>query len=148
MKTVLLLTVVAVGMFFVSPGGEAGEAPWDFNTGPEAAASGHEEKPSSELEGTLLRGFRTLLVSISRVDGDRCPMYPTCSAYSIAVFKRYGFIKGFVMTFDRVMRCGGNTLDMVPLTDKGYYDPPERNDFYSTPSDVYRAGRSGMNEQP
>jgi len=147
MKPGLLLTMVAVGIVLAPPFGEAGEAPWDFSAGAETTVStGYDQKPSSESGGVVLKGFRTLLFSISRVDGDRCPMYPTCSAYSVEVFKRYGFLKGFVMTFDRVMRCGGNTLDMVPLTDRGYYDPPERNYFFNTPSDVYRAGRSGMNE--
>ena len=69
---------------------------------------------------------------ISPVDGDRCSMYPTCSAYSREAIKKYGAIKGFVMTADRLIH-EGDEWRFAPLIRKGrslsYYDPPENNDF-------------------
>jgi len=45
---------------------------------------------------------------ISPVDGDRCTMYPSCSAYSKEAFIKYGFFKGFIVTCDRLTRCGND----------------------------------------
>lgn len=42
---------------------------------------------------------------ISPVDGDRCLMFPSCSAYSKEAFRRYGFIRGMLMATDRLTRC-------------------------------------------
>lgn len=77
-----------------------------------------------------VRFFQTF---ISPVDGDRCSMYPTCSAYSREAIKKYGPIKGFIMTADRLMHEMDETR-FAPLIKKGdslrYYDPPENNDFW------------------
>lgn len=48
---------------------------------------------------------------------NRCRFYPTCSAYSLESLKKYGAIKGSLLTLYRVLRChpfhpGGN--DPVP----------------------------------
>ena len=45
---------------------------------------------------------------ISPTDGDRCPMYPSCSAYSEYVIKKFGLAKGIVLTTDRLARCGND----------------------------------------
>ena len=42
-----------------------------------------------------------------------CRFYPTCSEYGAQAFKKYGVIKGGIMTMWRVLRCnpwnkGGN----------------------------------------
>lgn len=70
---------------------------------------------------------------ISPVDGDRCSMHPTCSSYSRQAIKKYGAIKGFVMTADRLIH-EGDEWRFAPLIRKGrslsYYDPPENNDFW------------------
>lgn len=34
-----------------------------------------------------------------------CKFHPSCSEYSIEAFKKYGFIKGFLLTFKRILRC-------------------------------------------
>jgi putative membrane protein insertion efficiency factor len=43
---------------------------------------------------------------ISPVDGDRCQMYPSCSHYADSAMKNCGILKGYLMTTDRLMRCG------------------------------------------
>ena len=49
-----------------------------------------------------------------------CKFIPTCSNYGIEAIKKYGSIKGSIMTIKRIIRCN-------PLS-KGGYDPvKERN---------------------
>lgn len=36
---------------------------------------------------------------------ESCRFEPTCSHYSILVLKKYGFLKGWKMTFNRLGRC-------------------------------------------
>ncbi|WP_301097930.1 membrane protein insertion efficiency factor YidD [Otariodibacter sp.] len=36
---------------------------------------------------------------------DACRFEPTCSNYAIIVLKKYGFLKGWRMTFNRLSRC-------------------------------------------
>lgn len=43
---------------------------------------------------------------ISPVDGQRCTMHPGCSSFSAQAIDTYGFPKGALMTFDRLIRCG------------------------------------------
>lgn len=46
-----------------------------------------------------------------------CRFTPTCSAYGMAAFKKYGLFKGFWLTLKRVGRChpwGGSGFDPVP----------------------------------
>ncbi len=50
---------------------------------------------------------------ISPVDGDRCMMYPSCSTYSKEAIHKFGFFRGFIMTCDRLARCG-NDLHKYP----------------------------------
>ena len=54
---------------------------------------------------------------ISPLFPKNCKYYPTCSSYSFEAFKRYGFFKGFILSFWRILRCnpwskGG--VDKVP----------------------------------
>ncbi|MFA7116221.1 MAG: membrane protein insertion efficiency factor YidD [Bacteroidales bacterium] len=46
-----------------------------------------------------------------------CRFTPTCSTYSLQAFKKYGPIKGFWLSFKRIIRChpwGGSGYDPVP----------------------------------
>jgi putative membrane protein insertion efficiency factor len=42
---------------------------------------------------------------ISPLKGPTCRFYPTCSQYSIEAFKKYGVIKGFILTIIRISKC-------------------------------------------
>lgn len=46
---------------------------------------------------------------------NKCRFNPTCSNYGIEAIKKYGSIKGCILTFKRIMRCN-------PFS-KGGYDP-------------------------
>jgi putative component of membrane protein insertase Oxa1/YidC/SpoIIIJ protein YidD len=71
---------------------------------------------------------------ISRVDGDRCPMYPSCTAYSKQAFQKHGLFMGWIMTSDRLLRCGRDEVHHAPQVwvngQKRTYDPLTNNDFW------------------
>ena len=52
---------------------------------------------------------------ISPYLGNHCRFYPSCSSYAIEAFQKKGFIKGFILTVWRILRCN-------PFC-KGGYDP-------------------------
>ena len=71
---------------------------------------------------------------ISAVDGDRCPMVPSCSEYMRICVKKHGIIMGWIMGADRLVRCGRDEVKTArPLWIKGrkyLADPVENNDFW------------------
>ena len=73
---------------------------------------------------------------ISLIDGDRCPMYPSCSSYSLGAFEKHGLLMGWIMTCDRLLRCGRDELTLAPRVvidgELRCYDSVEDNDFWWT----------------
>lgn len=71
---------------------------------------------------------------ISKVIGSSCPMYPSCSAYSVEAFKKHDSATGWIMTCDRLMRCGRNETKLSSQvwinSEKRCYDPVSNNDFW------------------
>jgi putative component of membrane protein insertase Oxa1/YidC/SpoIIIJ protein YidD len=71
---------------------------------------------------------------ISGVDGNRCPMYPSCSQYCMEAFKKHGAFLGWVMCSDRLMRCGRDETKLSPPVlingEKLSFDPVNNNDFW------------------
>ncbi len=46
-----------------------------------------------------------------------CRFTPTCSQYALEAFRKYGPLKGFILSFKRIIRCrpgGGSGYDPVP----------------------------------
>lgn len=71
---------------------------------------------------------------ISPVDGERCPMYPGCSAYAAQAVKKHGFFMGWIMACDRLIRCGRDETHISPAIIKNKarltLDPLSANDFW------------------
>lgn len=71
---------------------------------------------------------------ISRADGDRCAMYPTCSHYASEAFAHEGIMMGWVLTCDRLLRCGRDEKRLAkPIRVQGQkyaYDPLDANTFW------------------
>jgi uncharacterized protein len=71
---------------------------------------------------------------ISGADGDRCPMHPSCSTYSLEAIKKHGPLKGWIMTCDRLIRCGRDETKLGPPVIAGEKtrtnDPVKNNDFW------------------
>ena len=70
---------------------------------------------------------------LSRSDGDRCPMHPSCSTYAKQAFRTHGILKGWILTSDRLLRCGYDEIELSGRKIiKGKYktpDPLYKNDF-------------------
>ncbi len=71
---------------------------------------------------------------ISPIDGQRCAMHPSCSAYSAGAVEKHGVILGWIMACDRLVRCG---RDEAALSAKQIlngqqlvHDPVAANDFW------------------
>ena len=71
---------------------------------------------------------------ISVVDGNRCPMYPSCSSYASRAFEKHGPVLGWIMSCDRLVRCGRDEADVsekaVVNSHQLIYDPVEANDYW------------------
>lgn len=71
---------------------------------------------------------------ISPIDSGRCHMSPSCSSYSLDAFERHGLLVGWVMTCDRLIRCGGDEFAVSgsrELNGKHYCnDTVDNNDFW------------------
>lgn len=81
--------------------------------------------------GGAIRFYQQFL---SGADGHRCPMTPSCSSYALQAIERHGIIKGWIMSCDRLMRCGRDELERGPMvnTRDGVRckDPVANNDFW------------------
>ncbi len=70
---------------------------------------------------------------IGPVNGGRCPMYPTCSQYSVLAIRKHGPIVGIMMTADRLIH-ESDERKFAPVIRVGsryrFDDPPENNDFW------------------
>ena len=75
--------------------------------------------------------FRRVL---SKADGDRCSMHPSCSTYALESLRKHGALMGWVMTCDRLLRCGHDEVHLAPSVHRGQrrraYDPVSGNDFW------------------
>ena len=103
---------------------------------------GCSHAPSSEKEKhrrfnpmlSLVEFYRGPLDSLSAVKTGECPMYPSCSEYGVQALEKHGPFIGWMMTCDRLMRCGRSEMKLAPTIyvdgKAKYYDPIERNDFW------------------
>jgi putative component of membrane protein insertase Oxa1/YidC/SpoIIIJ protein YidD len=92
---------------------------------PGLALADAEEHP---LPYTL---FKSL---ISSTDGKRCSHVPSCALYARDAVAEHGSIKGFVLSCDRLIRCGGDDTERLPQVVEGgkryAWDPVSANDFW------------------
>ena len=89
-----------------------------------------EEKCSESLVTMPITLYQTY---VSGADGHRCPMSPSCSSYAMEAFKKYGLIRGWIMTCDRLLRCGRDETRLSPsiyMGGKEYIDDPVKNNVF------------------
>lgn len=84
-----------------------------------------------DLMSSFVNVYSGPLNHLRSVRSSACPMHPSCSEYSRKAFEKYGASKGWVMTVDRLIRCG---RDEVRFSDRiwvngqiKYHDPIENN---------------------
>jgi len=79
----------------------------------------------------LIYFYRGPLNHLSAVRQSECPMYPSCSEYAVQSIRKYGALRGWIMSCDRLLRCGRDELNVSPtiLIDGKWkcYDPVEKN---------------------
>jgi len=89
---------------------------------------------AEKQENFVLYPIKFYRNTISRADGCRCPMYPSCSQYCIEAFKKHGLFLGWIMCSDRLMRCGRDETKLSPRVlihgEKLSFDPVNNNDFW------------------
>lgn len=88
----------------------------------------------SEISGfklAVLSMLRLYQVTLSGHTGGSCIFHPSCSRYGFFSVKKYGAIKGTLMSTDRVLRCNPYASGYEADTEHGLYlDPPERGSYY------------------
>ena len=70
---------------------------------------------------------------ISPVDGDRCPSYPTCAAYSKEAYQKHGAFVGTLMTVDRLLHEADEPRFSPTVEVHGVgriYDPVSANELW------------------
>jgi hypothetical protein len=71
-----------------------------------------------------------------------CPMHPSCSEYSRRAVEKHGFVGGWAMAMDRLLRCGRDELRRAPTIivhgEWKFYDPLSANDnwWYSAGENI------------
>lgn len=63
----------------------------------------------------LIKGYKKIISPIFHFFGFDCKYYPTCSEYTKQAIEKYGFFKGVILGFKRILKCN-------PFS-KGGYDP-------------------------
>ena len=126
---VLMLLLIIFGSFATPVHASSLKGPWEWNE-PQQAFRTNANQSSNPLR-FMVELHRKY---ISPIDGKNCPMYPSCSRYSLQCFEKHGLFIGWVMTCDRLLRCGRDELRLSPeivVNDElRCYDPLENNDFW------------------
>lgn len=103
MITRLIVIVVFLLLSLLQPAvGDSMKGPWTEKKPPDSV------KAKKQSQNVLKQNFKAAIWVfqhyISPVDGDRCQMYPSCSQYGAIAFEKYGFVEGYLLTMDRLMR--------------------------------------------
>ncbi len=105
----------------------AGENPTNASQDPSAPWE------KDEQTHPILYPVKLFNTYISGADGNRCPMYPSCSQYCIEAFKIRGLFMGWIMSCDRLLRCGRDEVTIsAPIWidgEKRINDPVSNNDI-------------------
>lgn len=75
------------------------------------------DKGDDQMKYIFIGLIRFYQLAISPYTPATCRFYPTCSAYGLEAFQRFGFFKGGILTIKRISKChpfhpGG--VDYVP----------------------------------
>jgi putative component of membrane protein insertase Oxa1/YidC/SpoIIIJ protein YidD len=92
--------------------------------------------PSSSkgLYSYMIDFYRGPLNHLAAVRKGECPMHPSCSEYSQQAIQKHGWMVGWMMSHDRLLRCGRDEMKLAPRVvvngQRKYYDPVKHNDFW------------------
>ena len=127
MKTLYGIIILLSGLI-ITPAIAADWGPWEANE--QTQKSDSADSANSSVLQVAIQLFQKY---ISPVDGQRCAMYPTCSAYSLQAIRKHGALIGVFLTVDRLYHEGDPVEQQHPINKWGYirfYDPLENNDWW------------------
>jgi len=127
MRAVRLLSMTLV-LCTLMPASQAGAQDWGPWEPPTARKS-----PQEQEKGPLERVIRQFQKYISPVDGPRCSMYPTCSAYALQAIRKHGPLLGTFIFVDRLYHEGDPLERQQQIISNGYtryHDPLKKNTFW------------------
>lgn len=75
-------------------------------------------KETSEIKLFMLGSIRFYQLFISPQDTPACNFIPSCSQFSLETIKRYGAVRGLLLTSDRLQRCNPWAKKYYPLDEK------------------------------
>ena len=141
-RCIIILSIVFLLSLSILPSGFADRdifpEPWGVESFNDKMFSkeGRIEKRGGKnpiFSRTAIKAIEFFQEVISPIDGDRCPMHPSCSNYGIQAIQKHGFILGTVMIADRLIR-ERDEVDYAPRVRINgrwrYFDPVEYNDFW------------------
>ena len=130
----LLLLVFSLLTPPLSVAEDSFHGPWDS---PQYRSLSQKQKKSQRSSSIASPFFTSLLTffskAISPVDGDRCPSYPTCAAYSKEAYERNGAFMGTLMTVDRLLHEADEAQFSPTVNVYGVnriYDPVSANEVW------------------
>ena len=89
--------------------------------------------PVGQDNNAAVTSLKLIYGLVTRADGNRCPMYPSCSHYGFEAIQKHGLLRGWFMTCDRLLRCGRDELRLsrpIIIEGKKYcHDPLSQNEL-------------------
>ncbi len=126
------IEIYAQEFFFAAPG----QTVIQSQSQAEAEAQSQTESQSKQnlVNRDKIGLFRFYKQYISSADGNRCGMYPSCSSYGQEAVKKHGLFIGWIMTCDRLIRCGRDETKLSQSISSSNklltVDPVAANDFW------------------
>ena len=137
-----ILTVIFVGALCQGIGdlarAEDPDLPWSVNeqfpvldvSVTSASEASRQDKPEEMGRLCSFVWLKIYQNTFSVVMTSHCPLYPSCSNYSLLAISRYGSLKGIMLTADRLIHESTEARD-APVVQTGgrslCYDPVEAN---------------------
>lgn len=125
------------GMLGVGPRPAVAEEPWSISASApvggaaECCAAASPSLPAAGYGQTCCRiWLKAYQNGLSRMMKSKCPMWPSCSAYSLEAIQKHGVVGGTLLTADRLYHEGSiqRTAVRIQVGEQlRYWDPVEDN---------------------
>ncbi|MCK4460976.1 MAG: membrane protein insertion efficiency factor YidD, partial [candidate division Zixibacteria bacterium] len=91
-------------------------------------------------------GIKLYQKLVSPARGSSCPMHPRCSEYSRLAFRNRNPLQAYLMTADRLLRCGHDLDQYSPTVVNGYLRYSDPVDEEQSTGGAFSTGRSSDNQ--
>jgi len=133
----LLGCLAALALIGLAHGEEFQDEPWSVSSAAPVIAAAPAARPAAvhvSVSRTVCFGWLAFYQGVLHVVTiSHCPMYPSCSNYSIAAINKYGAFRGVLLTADRLLHESDEQYFAPVIRHNGrslYFDPVEGNDFW------------------